>query len=62
MFEAHVAQNAQWPIWESARLIILWPGFNSHQSFCQWLTFLANLTNLANLLSRKLVKTQLEKA
>ena len=51
--EAQVIQKAQWPIWESIRLIILGPGFN----FGQWLKVLANLTNLANLFSRNLGKT-----
>ena len=31
-------------------------GFNSHQSFGQWLKFLANLANLTNVLSRNLGK------
>ena len=48
-------QKAQWPIWESIRLIILGHGFNSHPSFGQWLKF---LTNLANLISHNLEKTQ----
>ena len=34
-------------------------GFNSHQSFGQWLKFWANLTNLTNCFSRNLGKTQL---
>ena len=34
-------------------------GFNSNQGFGQWEKGLANLTNLPNLLSRKLGKTQL---
>ena len=59
MFEAQVAQKAQWPIWESIRLIILGPGFNSCQSFGQWLKVLTNLTNLTNLLSHNLGKTEL---
>ena len=54
-----MVQKAQWPIWESIRLIIVGPGFNSHQSFGQCLNFLANLTNLTNLSSRNLGKTQL---
>ena len=33
------------------------PGFNSHQSFGQWLKVLANLTNLSNLFSSNLWKT-----
>ena len=56
LFEAQVVQKAQWPIWVSIRLIILGPGFNSHQSFSQCLRFLANLTNL---LSCYLVNTQM---
>ena len=47
------------PIWESIRLIILGPGFNSQQTFGQWLKFLTNLTNLTKLLSHSLGKTQL---
>ena len=50
-------QKAQCPIWESIRLIILGPGFNSHQIFGQWLKVLTNLTNLANLFTRNLGKT-----
>ena len=34
-------------------------GFNFHQSFGQWLKFLANLANLTNLLSRNLWKTHM---
>ena len=56
LFETQVTQKTQWPIWESIRLIIFGPGFNSHQSFGQWLKFLTNLTNL---LSRNLGKTQI---
>ena len=52
-----MVQKAQWPIWESTRLIILGLGFNSHQSFGQWLKVLANLTNLANLFTCNLGKT-----
>ena len=59
LFEAQVIQKTQWPIWESIRLIILGPGFNSHQSFGQWLKVLANLANLANLFTRNLGKTPL---
>ena len=53
-----MVQQAQWPIWESTRLIILGPGFNSHQSFGQCLIFLTNLTNLTNVSSGILGKTQ----
>ena len=56
---AQVVQKAQRLIWESIRLKILWPGFNSHQSFGQWLKILTNLTNLTNLLSRNLGETEL---
>ena len=59
MFKAQVVQKSQWPILESVRLIIVGPGFNSHQSFGQWLKVLANLTNLANLFTRNLRKTPL---
>ena len=59
LFEAQVIQKTQWPIWESIRLIILGPGFNSHPSFGQWLKVLANLANLANLFTRYLGKTPL---
>ena len=59
LFEKQVVQKAQWPIWESIRLIILGPRFNSHQSFGQWLKILANLPNLANLVSCYLGKTPL---
>ena len=59
LFKAQVVQKTQWPIFESIRLIILGPGFNSHQSFGQWLKVLANLTNLANLFTRNLGKTPL---
>ena len=41
------------PIWESIRLIILLHGFNSDQSFGQWLKFLTNLTNLLRIAIRK---------
>ena len=44
-----MVQKTQWPIWERIRLIILGPGFNSHQSFGQWLKVLVNLANLTNL-------------
>ena len=54
-----MVQKAQWPDWESIRLIILVPGFNSHQSFDQWLKVLANLTNLANLVPNNLGKTEM---
>ena len=54
-----MVQKDQWPILESIRLIIAGPGFNSHQSFGQWLKVLANLTNLANLFTRNLRKTTL---
>ena len=37
---------------------ILVPGFNSCQSFDQWLKVLANLTNLPNLVVHNLGKTQ----
>ena len=39
LLEAQVVQKAQWPVWESIRLIILVPGFDPHQSFDQWLKF-----------------------
>ena len=54
-----MVQKPQWPIWENIRLILLGPGFISHQSFSQLLKFLTNLTNLATLLSRNLGKTQM---
>ena len=41
-----MVQKAKWPIWESIRLVILEPWFNSNQSFDQQFNFLANLTNL----------------
>ena len=50
---AQVVQKGQWPT------VILGPGLNSHQSFGQWLKFVANLTNLTNLLSFNLGKIQL---
>ena len=54
-----MVQKAQWPIWKSIRLILLGPGFNSHQSFGQWLKVLANLTNLANFFTCNLGTTPL---
>ena len=54
LFEAQVVQKAQWPIWQSIRLINLGSGFYSHHSFDQWSNFLVNLLNL---LSRNLGKT-----
>ena len=59
LFKAQVVQKTQWPIWENIRLIILGPGFNSHESFGQWLKVLANLTSLINLFSHNLGKTPL---
>ena len=35
-------------------------GFNSHQSFGQWLNVLAKLTNLTNLFSRNLGENPIE--
>ena len=55
-----MGQKDQWTIKESIILIILGPESNYHQSFGQWLTFLANLTNLSNLLSYNLGKTQMD--
>ena len=60
LFEAQVVQKAEWPTWESIRLIILGSRFNSHQSFGQWLKCLDNLSNLTNLLGHNLGKTQLQ--
>ena len=54
-----MVQKTQWPIWESIGLIILGSGFNSHQSFGQWLKVLANLIILANLFTQNLGKTPL---
>ena len=52
-----MVQKAQCPIWKSIRLIEF--GFNSHQSFGQWLKCLVNLTNLTNLLGGNLGKTKM---
>ena len=54
-----MVQKVQWPIWESIRLIILGPGFNSHQSFGQQLEVLGNLANLTDLFSCNLGKTRM---
>ena len=59
--EAQVAQKAQWCILESIGIIILWTVVNSLEKFGQWLHFWAILTNLTNLLSRNLGKTQFQK-
>ena len=46
LFEAQVVQKSQWSIWQIIRLIILRSGFNSHETFGQWLEFLTYLTHL----------------
>ena len=56
LFETQMVQKTQWPVWQGIGPVMLGPGFNSHQSFGQWLKFLANLTNW---LGRYLGKTQM---